>query len=154
MGGTNRSKDTICIQGCAMSSVSMMLSGKGFQSLMDQKTNPGSLNDWLRANQGYTCIGGNCNNLVLDAPNKISPQHIHFLSEKEKPTLKILQSYIIAENPVVIAHVRNRTHFVLVTGFDSSNNQNTIYVNDPFFNVTYYLYEDIADALLYMVDQQ
>ena len=52
MGGNDTSYDTICIQGCAMSSVSMMLNGKGY-NIDGQEINPGTLNEWLRTNHGY-----------------------------------------------------------------------------------------------------
>jgi hypothetical protein len=43
-------------------------------SLEGQLANPGSLNQWLRANQGYQCLAGDCCNLVLDAPDRIPGQ--------------------------------------------------------------------------------
>jgi hypothetical protein len=40
MNGTNPKYDTICDQGCAMSSISMMLNGKGY-TIGGQSINPG-----------------------------------------------------------------------------------------------------------------
>lgn len=45
------SDDTICSQGCAMSSVAMALSGYNF-TIAGQTITPGVLNDWLRKNNG------------------------------------------------------------------------------------------------------
>lgn len=49
---------------------------------------------------------------------------------------------------IAIIHVRNRSHFVLVTGFQAPNK---FLVNDPGFDQTSYLYEDIHDILLYTI---
>ena len=97
--------DTICVQGCAMSSVAMALNGKGY-TLNGTDINPGTFNTWLQQNGGYTCIGGNCNNLVLDSPDQIDPMTIHFLSEKEKPTAALMRQWVDDGNPVMVAHVR------------------------------------------------
>ena len=41
----------------------------------------------------------------------------------------------------VIANVMKGAHFVLVTGWDSAN-EDTLYVNDPGFNTQTYSYKD------------
>lgn len=43
---------------------------------------------------------------------------------------------------VVIANVDKGHHFVLVTGFDHQDVN--FYINDPYFNVTYYEYNTIV----------
>ena len=35
-------------------------------------TTPGTFNAWLEANNGYRCDGGDCNNLVLEAPEALA----------------------------------------------------------------------------------
>lgn len=73
------------------------------------RSNPspvGTLNAWLHNNQGYVCVDGDCDNLVLDAPNRIVPGRVSFISEVEKPTYATMKANIIASNPVMIAHVR------------------------------------------------
>lgn len=67
----------------------------------------GTLNAWLHNNQGYVCIDGDCDNLVLDAPNRIVPGRVSFISEAEKPAYATMKANIIAGNPVMIAHVRS-----------------------------------------------
>jgi hypothetical protein len=62
---------------------------------------------------------------------------------------------------VYIAHVNNRSHFVLLTGvvaayeaLESTRTQpqpSTFYVNDPYFNQTTYTYDSIADIISYTV---
>ena len=76
----NPSYDTICIQGCAMSSLSMALNGKGYAnsnqpfnprtlfSILSKKkltNNEEVLNSWLQQHQGYLCI---CNSTLLLSP--------------------------------------------------------------------------------------
>mgnify|MGYP001041095118 CR=1 FL=1 len=57
---------------------------------------------------------------------------------------------VMNTNPIAIAHVRNKTHFVLLTGVDSQY-PDRFYVNDPFYSVTYYSYNDIADIITYWI---
>ena len=142
---------TVCQQGCAMSCVSMFVNGRNFTLPTGQSSNPGSLNAWLKANQGYKCIAGNCNNLVLDAPNRLAPPgHITFVSETEKPEdpLQVLQG--LHQGMVYIAHVRNRSHFVLVLGMDPEN-PSTLLVNDPYYKTDSYPYAEVSDFIIYQV---
>lgn len=53
--------------------------------------------------------GSDCNNLVLDAPNRIDPGRITFISEKQKPDIKTLQSWVESDTTVAIAHVSATT---------------------------------------------
>eukprot|EP01111_Echinosteliopsis_oligospora_P005887 TRINITY_DN1962_c0_g2_i1.p1 TRINITY_DN1962_c0_g2~~TRINITY_DN1962_c0_g2_i1.p1 ORF type:complete len:224 (-),score=51.96 TRINITY_DN1962_c0_g2_i1:200-871(-) len=151
--------DTICAQGCAMSSLSMALNGHGYSlnnttiSNVDDgddvniQIDPKTLNAWLRANNGYVVIDGDPDNLQLPSVDKISSS-IKFISEVEKPSEDIMRGYIDSSSPIMIAHVHNLSHFVLVTGYDQTLDS-IFYVNDPYFNTTYYHYTDIADLLLY-----
>jgi hypothetical protein len=50
-------------------------------------------------------VDGDCNNLVLDAPNDIAPSKISFISEDEKPDVNTIKMYVDKMNPVMIAHV-------------------------------------------------
>eukprot|EP01092_Planopodium_desertum_P010348 TRINITY_DN4582_c0_g1_i2.p1 TRINITY_DN4582_c0_g1~~TRINITY_DN4582_c0_g1_i2.p1 ORF type:complete len:113 (-),score=18.45 TRINITY_DN4582_c0_g1_i2:233-571(-) len=105
MGGNNPEYDTVCDQGCAMSSLSMALNGKGY-NISGQTSNPGALNAWLKQNGGYTCIDGDCNNLVLASPQKLgSPGQIVFLSEAQKPDPVTMSKYVLQQNPIMLAHV-------------------------------------------------
>mmetsp|Transcript_8250 Transcript_8250/g.34651 ORF Transcript_8250/g.34651 Transcript_8250/m.34651 type:complete len:207 (+) Transcript_8250:24-644(+) len=154
MGGNNTDYDTICIQGCAMSSLSMALHGRGYTlsagPFPSVPINPASLNAWLQNNDGYTCIDGNCNNLVLDAPDGIAPGDIRFIAEDEKPGVDEMQAWVDFQNPLVIAHVRENSHFVLVVGYDLEQ-PNTFYVNDPYYNNTSYMYDEMSDLLTYLI---
>ena len=56
-------------------------------------TTPGELNAYLVANNGYHCMDGDCNNLVLDIVNKITDNHIVFVAENltVKPSVEEIQ---------------------------------------------------------------
>lgn len=143
-------RDTVCNEGCAMSCISMALNSYGY--IVDGKSpNPGTMNAWLVNNQGYLCLDGNCNNLALEQVQKIDVYgRIKFIGEIFRPNLT--QSYLVkalSSDMVVIGHVRNRTHFVLLNG--SEDGGNTFTVMDPFYNSTVYSYDDINDAIVYIM---
>lgn len=111
--GHEAEDDTVCHQGCAMSCVSMALAGYnitingtffflrdlrtivGFRGLtrVGQTATPGTLNDWLRQNDGYLCASGDCCNLVLDAPARLSPR-VKSLGEPNVPPLETLVKWV------------------------------------------------------------
>eukprot|EP01065_Artemidia_motanka_P035356 TRINITY_DN43280_c0_g1_i1.p1 TRINITY_DN43280_c0_g1~~TRINITY_DN43280_c0_g1_i1.p1 ORF type:complete len:382 (+),score=97.18 TRINITY_DN43280_c0_g1_i1:47-1147(+) len=152
---------TVCAQGCAMTCVAMALRGYGVELPGGVPVDPGTLNTWLKANSGYKCIGGDCCNLVLDSPDVISAGQARLVGEwggaccggaAAKPSLSAVQEGLAAggdRHMVYVAHVRNRTHFVLLTAWDQS--ANAFAVNDPGFNQSHYAYADIADVLMYSV---
>lgn len=115
-----------------MSSLSMALAGLGV-SIDNAPSNPGSLNAWLEANNGYTCAAGDCNNLVLNAVQRLTPV-LKLVGEIEKPPVAEIRANLTSQAQVFIAHVHDRTHFVLLTGWDDDAQAFT--VNDPFYNTT------------------
>ena len=110
-------------------------------------SSPGALNQWLRAQaHGYVCDGGDCNNLNLTAVEELN---VKFMGEVEKPSYAQLQ-LDVAQGIACIAHVRNRSHFVLLTGWNSNSQQvEEFTVNDPGFPQLTYKYDEIADVLQY-----
>jgi len=144
--GKDAQDDTICHQGCAMSCVAMALAGFKL-SINGSLVTPGSLNTWLRGNNGYTCIAGDCCNLILSAPNGLAPKRVRCLGEPQTPFLPTLVK-MIRSGIIVLLHVTNPQphHFVLVTGFQAPN---LFIVNDPFYPRTSYSYEEVHDVLLY-----
>ena len=149
--------DTICRMGCAMSSLAMALAGKGIL-INGTVPDPQVLNQWLRANEGYKCINNNCNNLVLDSPNKLEPAGaVTYVSEEEKPDLETLIKYIDYSNPVGIAHVNSNSHFVLLIGYQTPLNgtDTQLIVHDPGNDSSFFkTYSDITDILFYNIEQQ
>ena len=128
-----------------MSSLSMALNGYGYH-LDGLEPNPGTLNQWLVKNSGYACVGGDCNNLELQRVEEI---HGNISYKGEPPTSKLgLQGMMdmLKDRLVLIAHVRNKTHFVLVTGYASVGNFTVL---DPFYNATSYSFDSMSDVIVY-----
>src|SRR4051812_684762 len=60
-----------------------------------------TFNIWLEHNQGYTCAGGDCNDLVINITSVIDPEHIFVIGEVG-PSLSRLGSVLGADgwNPL------------------------------------------------------
>jgi len=144
--GMDKEDDTICDQGCAMTSLSMALAGFKF-TINGSLINPLLLNQWLRLTSGYHCDAGDCCNLVLNAPNQLNQARIRSLGEPQTPFLSTLTK-MVSNGLIVLAHVPfdHPHHFVLLTGFKAPS---TFSVNDPFYPRTTYDYNEIHDVLLY-----
>jgi hypothetical protein len=152
---------------------------------------PKSLNAWLKASNNYECAGGDCNNLVLTAPAApptsasnpstststssstagLAGSVFQLIGEAPKPPAAQIAAGLAAGSTVYIAHVNNRSHFVLLTGTvasspsststttnistatnaTNSGDTTTFYVNDPYFNVSTHSYSSIADIIAYKV---
>lgn len=157
MGGKRPELDTICVQGCAMSSVAMALAGKGYKIPGHGAADPDTLNEWLRENGGYKTIGGNPNNLVLDAPERISPGDIKFVSEVQKPAVEELARIVERTDPIVVAHVNSNHHFVLVIGLVKpvAGNSTEFIVHDPGDGNSFFReYSEMSDILLYNMNDK
>ena len=147
-------RSTVCGEGCAMSSLAMVLAGArvrlpGGAGPTALAANPQSLNSWLLAHKGYTCIDGDCNNLVLDAVQRLNSS-IELVGELPKPPLAEIHAGLDNGTIAWIAHIPALTHFVLLTGYDDAQ-PNALAVNDAFYNATSYLYENISDILIYRI---
>ena len=150
---------TICKEGCAMTCLAMALTQRGFTVNQGDRPNPKNLNKYLVKNQGYHCDNGDCNNLVLSKPDEITAGHFQLVGEwggeccggsNAKPSLETMRTLLVNNsNIVIIAHVRNSSHFVLLVS--SSNGEASFRVLDPFFNQDTYTYDDISDIILYSV---
>lgn len=137
-----------------MSSLAMALAGYGIginntELVYGSATvaTPQTFNTWLRANDGYTCAGGDCCNLVLSAPNKLDESRVRSLGEPLVPFYQTLQNWVADPTLVVLAHVQNQHHFVLLTGEVLADG--SFSCNDPYYNMSSYPYSDIHDVLLY-----
>lgn len=148
--GASFGRDTVCNEGCAMTCISMALDTYGYTLLGGKRPDPGTLNAWLVDNLGYSCVDGNCNNLNLPQIEKIDVHGgIAYLGEIFPPILS--PSYIssaLEDGLVVLGHVRNKTHFVLLNG-EVDEEGNTYTVMDPFYNSTTYTFGDISDVIVY-----
>ena len=129
-----------------MTSVSMALSGYGYK-VSGRESDPETLNQWLVNNYGYECAGGDCNNLVLQQIHKLNST-ISCKGELATFTLGLSGTLqLMKEGNVLIAHVRNRTHFVLVDGYDEVKKEFTVL--DPFYNTSAYIFSSISDFIVY-----
>lgn len=122
---------TLCAVGCLVSSVSMALNGWGIKS-NGHPSNPGSLNDWLRGHSGY--VDGNL--FAMDRLPNICPSGsgctVTWPTDGYHGNNDLNSETIIgylARKRIVIAHVREKTHFVLGIGW--MNDRKTLLVNDP-----------------------
>ena len=163
---------TICREGCAMSCIAMALAGAGFSLPAGNTTttadtlateginssgmiDPGSLNTWLQQHHGYHCAGGDCNNLVLTAPDALTGGRMRLIGEWPASAFAnaTLTAGLLSGEVVFLAHVHNPVlpthpldHFVLLDSFDPLSG--TFGVRDPYFNVTRYLLTDFNAHLI------
>ncbi len=65
--------------------------------------------------------------------SELFSSHVVFLSEEGKPSIDDLKSWIDEQNPIGLLHVHQKTHFVLLVGYDTDPNLQTVfYVNGTF----------------------
>lgn len=158
----NGTRATVCKEGCAMSCVAMALAGYNLTLPGEHSPpTPGSLNAWLVANNGYRCDGGDCNNLVLDAPDILTGGHMQLIGEwggrccggdAAKPTAERIQEGLALASDrhlIFIAHVHASGHFVLLTSWDPAVGK--FATLDPFYATMHYAYSEISDVLMYSV---
>ena len=136
-----------------MSSISMAIHGKDIPIPANTSShyvpsNPGTLNTWLRDNDGYT-MGNDLKESVVPG---INPAHISWPASGMHTTNDIpmsgIQAMLKAGRPV-IANVMHGHHFVLVIGWDTVDGD-TLYINDPGFTRTTYSYsQDVVGWRLF-----
>ena len=147
----NGERSTICREGCAMSCVAMALASHGFAvpcppPRLRCPPDPGTLNAWLQSHGGYHCAGGDCNNLVLTAPDALTGGRMRLIGEwdtsavassaKNIDTTSLVRGVTTGE-VVFLAHVHNPEiaghpvdHFVLLDSVDLATN--SFGVRDPY----------------------
>ena len=147
----NGERSTICREGCAMSCVAMALASHGFAvpcppPRLRCPPDPGTLNTWLQTHGGYHCAGGDCNNLVLTAPDTLTGGRMRLIGEwdisavassaKMNNTTSLVRGVTTGE-VVFLAHVHNPEigghpvdHFVLLDSVDLASN--SFGVRDPY----------------------
>ena len=127
------SRYTICAQGCALTSASMIVATWN----NDSYWNPLTLNEYLNENNGFIDRDA-VNWPVLDTLNAYY-QYTNYVSKEDLINgLKLCNGYV--------ASVLNETHVVLLTGYAGGD---MFYVNDPFYNTTTYHYNTfgVVDVL-------
>ncbi len=92
----------------AMTSVSMALNGLGVMINGTTAVNPATLNLWLEANNGYECLSGDCNNLVLDVINVVSGGRLSFISEEEKEPFEDIAAGLTSLSTIYVGQSRAR----------------------------------------------
>ena len=150
-------RSSVCGEGCAMSSLAMVLSAVGVRlpspaggaQPSGQAANPQTLNAWLLAHAGYVCIDGDCNNLVLDAVERLNAS-ITLVGERPKPSQAEVRAGLDNGTIAWIAHIPALTHFVLLTGYDS-HTPDVFRVNDAFYDSQTYVWSNISDILVYRI---
>ena len=129
------SNTNICAAGCAMTSVSMVVSTFNDNSY---EYNPPELNNYLNSHDGYY----DEDLIVWDAVNPLGTQFIN----EGKIQSDILIKQITNCNNAFIANVMNGANWVLLTGYAGTNN---FYVNDPGFNTASYPYSSMGNIVQY-----
>eukprot|EP00828_Plagiopyla_frontata_P008389 TRINITY_DN1417_c0_g1_i6.p1 TRINITY_DN1417_c0_g1~~TRINITY_DN1417_c0_g1_i6.p1 ORF type:complete len:210 (+),score=22.80 TRINITY_DN1417_c0_g1_i6:13-642(+) len=145
--------DTICQVGCLMTSVSMALNGHGW-TLERAPINPGLLNTWLKQVGGYVSGSELVNSIIckLDSPY-CSWDGFGSATYSRNQIIKNLEE----KKVVMIAHVYSPyatsypDHFVLVTGYDTSDSS-FYYVHDPGFERSTYSLDRIAGFNIWTID--
>jgi len=149
--GENWSSDlmvtkTICEVGCLMTSVSEGLNGYNI-TIEGAAADPGTLNAWLRDNNGYD----DSNDLYEAVVQEIDPEHIVWPSDgmhKDKDISFETVGEYISSGRVVISNVLNGSHFVLTVG--QGDDGDTLIVRDSGFDRTEYSYaQDVVGFRIY-----
>eukprot|EP00042_Codosiga_hollandica_P028586 m.151051 g.151051 ORF g.151051 m.151051 type:complete len:357 (+) comp52812_c0_seq2:78-1148(+) len=138
---------TICAEGCAMSSLSMALSGVNITLADGSSINPGTYNQFLVNNSLYVCGDEDCNLLWLNG-EEVFTNVLLSVGDVVPPPIDTINAGLESAEYIYIAHVRDGTHFVLLTGMPEYG---VFSVNDPYYNSTNYTYADISSILLYQV---
>lgn len=133
-----------------MSCVAMSMAGSGFHIRGDTIT-PGTLNAWLQQNHGYHCDSGDCNNLVLNAPDHLSEGRFRFIGEWNTSyiSLSAIEAGLTTGEVAFMGHLSAIPHFVLLSEYVRSND--SFAVLDPYFNKTHYARDEFSDFIQYEV---
>eukprot|EP01017_Pseudomicrothorax_dubius_P032747 TRINITY_DN431_c0_g1_i1.p1 TRINITY_DN431_c0_g1~~TRINITY_DN431_c0_g1_i1.p1 ORF type:complete len:203 (+),score=51.11 TRINITY_DN431_c0_g1_i1:122-730(+) len=120
--------------GCLVTSVAMLFNGYGVQ-LDKQTADPHYMNLWLKQNNGF-----DGQNYLFESVEKLGLKYLGNFNKADG-----LKDALDDITKGVILHVKQGHHFVLATGYD----QNGVFVNDPYYNVTQYKWEEVWDTCHY-----
>ena len=125
MGNSGR---RLCDDGCAISSVAMALTGIG------NTYTPKTLNQYYTNNNYYQ----NGNHIDWTKVNGLGLIYQQIIWGGNLPTY-------LTSNKIGICNVRGGAHWVLCTSVSG----NTVYVKDPYYNVSTYQIADVTQAVIY-----
>jgi hypothetical protein len=135
---------TVCLSGCLVSSVAMALND--CQVLLPlgpnkdpNAANPGTLNTWLKENDGFEEGYG----FKWNATDSLG-----LIWEKFSVNVTELEESFMAGKKIFL-HVRNNNHYVLMTGFNRGTGpaDAVFYVNDPNYNFNYYPQSEVTKGV-------
>lgn len=145
---------TICREGCAMSCIAMALNGMGYVLPgTGNSVDPGSLNAYLVTHGGYHCAGGDCDNLVLTAPDAITGGRMRYVGEWPAISLDLRSLPGLAKQEAMwLAHVRSPrtgrvTHFVALLEYLNATDEFSVL--DPGYEKSRYARVNVSDLLFY-----
>jgi hypothetical protein len=150
----NGERSTICGEGCAMSCLSMVIAGCNIE-INGSPSTPATLNSFLEANNGYICDAGDCNNLVLNASEKVDPR-IVLIGESPLPPYEFVANAIATGEVAFLAHRRICdsggcfSHFVLLTEAIGNGNFSIL---DPYYPPQPINVDSILDVIMYNISQ-
>jgi len=153
----NGERSTICGEGCAMSCLAMVIAGLGIE-INGSGATPASLNAFLETNGGYVCDAGDCNNLVLNASEKVDPRVV-LIGELSLPPYDFVAEAINKGEVAFLAHRHICdsggcfSHFVLLTGVTGGPGSGNFSILDPFYPPEPINIESILDVIMYNISQ-
>ncbi|KAJ6227757.1 hypothetical protein M0813_09660 [Anaeramoeba flamelloides] len=143
--GTNG--QTIGQVGCLMSSVSNAIAGHNI--LIDGETsNPDTLNQFLRANDGYTADSGLRHYVVVEVNSTL----IEYVGAEDSMTRSEIIEALQTKTKVLLPKVGN-PHWVLLTGYDTED-ESIYYVSDPGYAKETTTVDAISEWRIYTMDFQ
>ena len=118
----------------------MALAGKG-EKIGGATPNPENLNNWLNNHGGYV----DSDLILWNSIESLGSMHLY--SFTQHLTSAQIKAYVEKCYPVIV-NVRDGTHWVLVTGYDTDNS-GLFYVNDPGFTSTSYDLSGMSNFVVY-----
>lgn len=131
-----------------MTSLAMAMNGYGYTLPGGVIINPGTLNAYLIKYSLYWCDAGDCNNMNLQTPEALTGS-LKLIGELPPASFASICSNLAQNLTVNLAHVRNRHHFVLLTGCDTTSE--SFIVQDPNYPITLYPYANVSDIISYAI---
>jgi hypothetical protein len=106
--------------------------------------NPGTINSWMKLNNGFEDGYG----FKWTAVDSLGMVYEKF----SQNATELTQQFDLGK--VIILHVRNNNHYVLMTGYGYNGGDLAFYVNDPFYDTNYYPQAEVVkgEAAIFYLD--